>query len=592
MHYFIKLSFGATFLALLGSSSPLRSPHSSVQTDTLGRSVTYPDDLLVTYFAGPDVTPSPACLAVASGGEVFVGVDKIGSLGKKPDNGSIVRLIDSDGDGKMDSHNVFAAVDNPRGILPIGDQVFVLHTTFSKETRKATGMDLVVFEDKDRNGVADGPEKVLLEGISSPKFIQDRGTDHAANGIRMGIDGWIYAAIGDFGFYNATDREGTKLTLHGGGIIRMRPDGTGMEIYTHGLRNIYDVAIDPLMNIFTRDNTNDGGGLNIRFSHQIQSGEYGYPLLFKNFTEEIIPALVDLGGGSGTGCLYMDEPSWPAKYNQVPMMADWGNNFLYLHHVKEDGATFTQTEEKFIGLPQITDLDVDGSGRVYMSAWDGAGYSGNPGKGFVVRVVPKGWSYKAFPELKKLSVVELGKLLISNSAVARLDAQQELLKRPEIAEVKSMSRESMFNKSLSPAARVAALYTFAQSAGEAGLTQLVTLAGEEAMKEYALRALADRKTFRERVPIAPFLAGLSDPSPRVKAASIIGLGRLGRQEAIAPLLKTPVPASFIAPPKGKEGPHATPNSAIILPHLAVRALVQLNATTASLNAINGPNGKL
>lgn len=65
------------------------------------------------------------------------------------------------------------------------------------------------------------------------------------------------------------------------------------------------------MNIFTRGNTNDGGGWNVRFAHHIQSGEYGYPTLFKHFTEEIIPALVDLGGGSGTGALYMDDDRWP-----------------------------------------------------------------------------------------------------------------------------------------------------------------------------------------------------------------------------------------------------------------------------------------
>ncbi|MEO6976789.1 MAG: hypothetical protein ABI113_00360, partial [Mucilaginibacter sp.] len=51
------------------------------------------------------------------------------------------------------------------------------------------------------------------------------------------------------------------------------------------------------------------------------------------------------------------------------------------------------------------------------------------------------------------------------------------------------------------------------------------------------------------------------------------------------LLKTPVPASFVAPAKNVEGPHATPNSAIILPHLAVRALVSLNAVDACVNAI-------
>ena len=122
----------------------------------------------------------------------------------------------------------------------------------------------------------------------------------------MGIDGWIYIAVGDFGFHEAVDRTGKKLTMLGGGIVRVRPDGTEMEIYTHGTRNIYDVAIDPYMNIFTRDNTNDGKGWNIRFSHHIQSGEYGYPLLFKHFTEEILPGLVDLGGGSGTGSLFME----------------------------------------------------------------------------------------------------------------------------------------------------------------------------------------------------------------------------------------------------------------------------------------------
>ena len=175
----------------------------------------------------------------------------------------------------------------------------------------------------------------------------------------MGIDGWIYIAIGDFGFVGAKGTDGKTLTMLGGGILRVRPDGTEMEVYTHGLRNIYDIAIDPFMNIFTRGNTNDGGGWNVRFIDQIQSGEYGYPVLFKNFTNEIIPALKDLGGGSGTGALYFQEPGWPAKYNNVPMMADWGRNHLYIHRITADGPSFTQKAENFIQSPQISDVDVD-----------------------------------------------------------------------------------------------------------------------------------------------------------------------------------------------------------------------------------------
>jgi hypothetical protein len=315
--------------------------------DSIPNAKKWPSELNITGFSGPNLTPSPACLAVSATGEVFVGVDEIGSLGKTPGKGRIVKLVDHNNDGIVDKHTVYAVVDDPRGVISLGDQLFVLHTTFSKETGKASGMDLVVFEDKNRDGIADGPSQPLIQNICSPLFLQNRGTDHATNGIRMGIDGWIYIAVGDFGFHNAVDRSGKKLTQLGGGIVRVRPNGKEMEVYTHGLRNIYDVAIDPYMNIFTRDNTNDGGGWNIRFSHQIQSGEYGYPLLFKHFTDEIIPALVDVGGGSGTGSLFMDDATWPEKYNKVPMMADWGRSQAYIHRVTPDGPTFTQKEEEF-----------------------------------------------------------------------------------------------------------------------------------------------------------------------------------------------------------------------------------------------------
>ena len=593
----ITLSLFSAFFILFWNHSKndvfeyRKSADTANRVDSLPNARSWPSEISITNFAGPDLTPSPACLAVAPTGEVFVGVDMMGSLGKEPGKGSIVKLIDSNNDGKPDKHSIFAAVDNPRGIISSGDQVFVLHTTFSKETGKASGMDLVVFEDKNRDGVADGPSKPLIQNISSPKFLQNRGTDHATNGIRMGIDGWIYIAVGDFGFHNAVDRSGKKLTQLGGGIVRVRPDGTEMEVYTHGMRNIYDVAIDPYMNIFTRDNTNDGGGWNIRFSNQIQSGEYGYPLLFKHQTEEIIPALVDVGGGSGTGSLFMDDSNWPDKYNHVPMMADWGRSQLYIHRVTPDGPTFTQKEEEFIKLAQITDVDVDASGRVYMSAWDGAGYSGNPAKGFVVRAVPQNWKYKPFIDVKKASVKQLAALLKSESAVARLAAQQELLTRPA-KDAASASWKIASDKSLPLHIRAAGIFTYTQAAGANGTSNLVKLTADDDVREFALRSLADRKSNLKNVPIEPFINGLKDTSERVRLAATIGLGRLGRIEAAQALLSVNVPASFVAPAKGTEGPHATPNSAIIPAHIAVRALVSLNAVDASVNAIGTENSTI
>ncbi|WP_209331658.1 DUF7133 domain-containing protein [Lunatimonas salinarum] len=558
--------------------------------DSLATALEWPTELSITPFSGPEITPSPACLAVSHEGDVYVGVDMMGSLGKEPEKGHIIKLVDCNQDGIVDSYTTFAKVDNPRGIIALKDKLYVLHTVFG-EDGIAAGMNLVVFEDTDRDGVADGPSHPLIEHISSPKFLQGRGTDHATNGIRLGIDGWIYVAVGDFGFHGAVDREGTNLTMLGGGVLRVRPDGTEMEIYTHGLRNIYDVAIDPFMNMFTRDNTNDGGGWNIRFSHQIQSAEYGYPVLFKHFTEEIIPALVDLGGGSGTGALFIDDHRWPEKYNQVPMMADWGRNQLYIHRVKADGPSYTQEEVPFIKLPQITDLDVDGSGRMYMAAWDGAGYRGNPAKGFVVRAVPTDWKYEAAPNLKKASLRELIRYLGSGSAVTRLYAQQELLNRP-VKRASDAVFKVVKDQDKPLATRVAALYAFTQIKGVDGVDKFEELYQSAELREHVIRAFTDRKELLTAAPVDLIIQGLEDTSATVRRASIVALGRIKDPKAIPALLRTSVPSSFAAPAWKEEGPHADPNASIVEAHLAVRSLIALKAGDACVDAIGTPSQTL
>ena len=183
----------------------------------------------------------------------FVGIDEQGSLGKEKGRGRVVRCLDTDGDGRADQINTFAKMDHPRGLIYDNGHLWVLHPPY-----------LTLYKDTDHDGVAD-QQKRLVSGISTD-YVGKRGADHTTNGIRMGIDGWIYIAVGDFGFYKAVGADGRTLSRRGGGIIRVRPDGTDMEIYSWGQRNILDACIDPYMNIFTRDNTNDGGGWDIRLS--------------------------------------------------------------------------------------------------------------------------------------------------------------------------------------------------------------------------------------------------------------------------------------------------------------------------------------
>lgn len=554
-----------------------------------------PDDLEMKRFSGPDVTPCPACLCVSAQGEVFAGVDLNGSLGKGPGKGSIVKLIDTDKDGVADSHTVFAKIDNPRGLISVGKRLFILHTTYDT-SGKSTGMALVSLDDENGDGVADAPPKMLVSGICSPTNVNARGTDHSTNGIRMGIDGWIYIATGDFGFHDATGTDGTKLTLLGGGIVRVRPDGSEMELYTTGTRNIYDVAIDPFMNCYTRGNTNDGGGWNVRFLHHIQSGEYGYPRLFINFTSEIIPALEDLGGGSGVGSFYLSEPTWPAKYNNNPLMGDWGRNAIFTHRLTPDGPTFTEKVEPMIQVSQVSDLDVDPSGQMFVSAWDGAGYSGNPNKGYLVRVTPKDWKPKELPAFSTYKSPELLKLLASESATSRFYAQQEIIARTtQVAAVKA-PLVAMVRDTASPlAVRVAALFTLAQI--EPASEKLLTFMPDEALSEFVMRAVTDRlpRIKSLNLPLAPFLEKLKSGTPRQRAAAMVALGRIGNPKAAPALLQTAFTkpdTDYAGKPGDKKPLHATPNSSIILPHLAVHALVRLKAVDDCLAAIGTPSEDL
>jgi len=546
--------------------------------------------LTQTKFSGPDLTPSPAVICAATTGEVYVGVDMQGSLGKKAGLGKIVRLIDSNNDGKADKHTVYATVDNPRGLISIGNKLIVLHAVFAADG-KIDNQQISVFTDANNDGIADGPAKPLVKNIGNHTPLKSRGVDHSTNGIRLGIDGWVYISIGDFGFQKATGSDGKTLNFQGGGIVRVRPDGSNLESYIHGTRNVYDVAIDPFMNVFTRENTNDGVGWWVRFSHYIQSGEYGYPSLYTNFPEDMIPALNEYGRGSGTGGLYLSEPTWPAAYNNKPLLADWGRSTIYIHGTEAKEASFAATNpEVFLKVSQVTDLDVDASGRMYVASWNGAGYKGKSTKGYVIRVLPEGFQYKPFPNLSKVTVDKLLVHLASKSHTARVDAQQEILRRKAV-KLLSGIYELASNNKLSLEARVAAVYTTSQLGGVSSLATLEKLYKLPELREHAVRCMADQKELAVKANVELLVKALSDSNPRVQVAAAVALGRTSKKSSAQSLLKLanrPAldPNLIKKTDKSKSGMyHSTPQYSAILPHIARQALLSLDAQDETIKAL-------
>ena len=178
------------------------APPKPVDDKTIGEVVKAPPGFKVSLFAAPPKVGYPVTLSVAPDGAVYVAVDEQGSLGRTPGGGRVVRCIDDDGDGKADRVNVFAKMEHPRGVIAQDGKVWVLHPPM-----------LSVFRDEDGDGTSDRQD-VLVSGLTT-SLIDERGGDHTTNGIRMGLDGWIYIAVGDYGFHGAKGKDGTTLSQRG-----------------------------------------------------------------------------------------------------------------------------------------------------------------------------------------------------------------------------------------------------------------------------------------------------------------------------------------------------------------------------------------
>ncbi|WP_406694257.1 c-type cytochrome [Singulisphaera sp. Ch08] len=406
----------------------------------------------------------------------------------------------------------------------------------------------------------------------------------------MGLDGWIYIAVGDYGFHGAKGKDGTTLSQRGGGILRVRPDGTELEVFAIGLRNPFAIAIDPDMNLFTRDNTNDGAGWDVRVSHLIQTADYGYTQRFTNYPDEIMPPLGAFGQGGGTGALSLQDDRWPEAYRSVLLTGDWGRSEVYRHDLRPAGASFLATQGVFLSIPRPTGMDLGSDGRLYVASWRGgeASVHVGPQVGFLACVTPPGWTATERLDPRTAVLSELMDGMCGPNAASRFDSQREILRRGRTIETTRVLAELASDPSRPVPGRVAALFALKQLDGNGAHGVLQKLAEDAAVREFALLALADRRTELEGVEPSLFIAALADPSARVRARALIALGRLGDASAAASLV--PLTSRPEDSPMPTARPvNSQPDPDRVLPHLAMRALVALHAVDACLDAIDGPH---
>ena len=188
--------------------------------------------------------------------------------------------------------------------------------------------------------------------------------------------------------------EGDRLVLNGGGILRCRPDGRDLHVFATGLRNIYDVALDAELNVFVRDNENDGGDYKIRVCHSFFGADHGYPYLYYERPDEALPPLADLGLGSSAGGVCYLERAFPPEYRGNLFFCEWGRSVVR-YSPRPAGSGFAPVKEIEFAVGaendpygfKPTDLVVQRDGSLLVSDW-ADGQRPKRGRGRIYRIAP------------------------------------------------------------------------------------------------------------------------------------------------------------------------------------------------------------
>jgi putative heme-binding domain-containing protein len=268
----------------------------------------------------------PTAIVAAPDGTLYVGSDPMDMPG--PLTVPIDRVLAL----RNSRSTVFA--DKLWGVMGlewIDETLYVVHAPF-----------LSAFRDTNGDGIADSRVD-LVTGLG-PKLPGFNGlNDHIAGGIRRGMDGFLYIAVGDKGIPRGVGKDGKTIRLYGGGVIRVRPDGTGLEIVSTGERNPLSVALSATDEIFTYGNDDDSKKWPNGLTHHIVGGHYGYPYQFLTAPHRALPIMSGQLGGAGAQGVCYNEDGLPAEYQGNLFFCDWGLQTVGRFEIKKSGGTFALT---------------------------------------------------------------------------------------------------------------------------------------------------------------------------------------------------------------------------------------------------------
>lgn len=182
---------------LLGTALPIAAATFPLHTITL------PAGFRIQVYAAP--VPDARSMVLSPDGTLFVSSRRAGN---------VYAIRDHDGDYQADTILTIAkGLQMPNGVALHGDSLYV------------ADVNRILRYDNITARLHSPPEPVvILDNLPGERH-------HGWRVARFGPDGWLYVAIG--APCNVCERDDRRFAA----IVRLRPDGSNLEVYAHGIRD-------------------------------------------------------------------------------------------------------------------------------------------------------------------------------------------------------------------------------------------------------------------------------------------------------------------------------------------------------------------